>query len=109
MERRYFVYIMASRSRNLYIGVTNNLYRRTAQHKLKALRGFTARYKIDRLIYVECFGDIRVAIAREKQLKGWRRDKKIALIETTNPTWQDLAEVWFAKQRHTADPSLRWG
>ncbi len=109
MEKRYFVYIMAIRSLNLYIGVTNNLYRRTYQHKYKAFPGFTARYKIDRLVHVESFGDIRLAIAREKQIKGWRRDKKIALIKATNPAWQDLAETWFAEQNHTADPSLRSG
>ena len=102
MEKRYFVYIMSSRSRTLYIGVTNNLYRRTAQHKFDAFPGFTARYQIHRLVYVETFNSIRVAIAREKELKGWRREKKIALIETMNPTWQDLAEGWFAKERRTA-------
>ena len=109
MERRYFVYIMSSRSRNLYIGVTNNLYRRTYQHKHKAVPGFTAKYKIDRLVYFELFGDIRLAIAREKQVKAWGREKKIFLINSTNPAWQDLAEAWFAKKKRTADPSLRSG
>ncbi|HXU47649.1 MAG TPA: GIY-YIG nuclease family protein [Candidatus Binatia bacterium] len=109
MERRYFVYILSSRSRNLYIGVTNNLYRRTAQHRSKVFPGFTTRYNVNRLVYVECFDNIRIAIAREKQIKGWRRDKKLALITTTNPAWQDLAETWFPKQRQTPDPSLRSG
>ena len=97
MERNYFVYIMSSRSRTLYIGVTNNLTRRTVQHKQGAISGFTSSYKVHRLVYVERFTDIRLAISREKQLKSWRREKKVALIEGLNPMWQDLSEEWFAK------------
>lgn len=109
MDRRYFVYIMASRSRNLYTGVTNNVIRRTAEHKLGTVPGFTSRYRLYRLVYVESFPDIRRAISREKQVKSWRREKKIALIEQANPTWKDLAEKWFPEQGRTADPSLRSG
>jgi putative endonuclease len=87
----YYVYILASRSRTLYTGVTNSADRRIAQHKQKLLEGFTRRYNIDRLVHLETFTSIVNAIAREKQIKGWTRAKKIALIEAENPTWEDLA------------------
>jgi len=87
-----FVYILASKSGVLYVGVTNRLRRRIVEHRLKLVDGFSARYNITRLVYYEKFGDIRNAIAREKQIKGWLRVKKIALIESTNPRWKDLAE-----------------
>jgi putative endonuclease len=89
--RTYFVYILASKSRRLYIGITSDLERRVWQHKTKALGGFTARYNIDRLVHVEDYSDVHEAIAREKQLKNWRREKKIALIASRNPTWRDLS------------------
>ncbi|HVO63991.1 MAG TPA: GIY-YIG nuclease family protein [Terriglobales bacterium] len=108
-EHRYFVYILASRSHNFYIGVTNSLRRRVFQHKNHSFEGFTERYNIDRLVYYAVYGDIRNAIAREKQLKGWNRAKKIALIEGMNPTWQDLSEGWYddvvSELKSTADPS----
>jgi putative endonuclease len=87
--RNFFVYILANRSRGLYIGVTNDLTRRLAQHRV-ATEGHSARYRCERLVYVEATPDVRAAIAREKQLKGWRRDKKLALIQSVNPTWKDL-------------------
>ncbi|MEO5567212.1 MAG: GIY-YIG nuclease family protein [Gemmatimonadaceae bacterium] len=87
--RQYSVYILASRSRQLYIGVTNNLELRVAQHRV-ALRGFTAERRINQLVYYELTGDVRVAIQREKQLKGWRRLRKLRLVESMNPTWKDL-------------------
>jgi putative endonuclease len=90
----YCVYIMASRSLTLYIGVTRDLGRRTREHKQHAIEGFTSKYRVERLVYYERFVDIRAAIAREKQLKGWRRDKKIALIQSKNPTLIDLSEEW---------------
>jgi putative endonuclease len=93
-EHRYATYILASRSHQFYVGVTNNLERRMRQHREHAFEGFTARYNVDRLVWYQIFGDIRAAIAREKQLKGWRRAKKIQLIESENPTWQDLSEEW---------------
>jgi putative endonuclease len=89
---RYAVYILAGPSRVLYIGVTNDLERRLAEHQQGRIEGFSKRYRIDRLVYFEQTPDIRSAIAREKQLKGWRREKKIALIQNSNPTWRDLSE-----------------
>jgi putative endonuclease len=90
----YFVYIMASLSRTLYIGVTNDLVRRVHEHKMKELRGFTASYNINRLVWFEEFATPSDAIAQEKQLKNWRRDKKIQLIESVNPSWDDLSAGW---------------
>ncbi len=87
--RQYSVYILASRSRQLYIGVTNNLELRVAQHRV-AVYGFTAERRINQLVYYEMTGDVRVAIEREKQLKGWRRLRKLQLVESMNPTWKDL-------------------
>ena len=89
--KTYHVYIMASASRVLYVGVTGNLVRRVWEHKNKRVPGFTARYRVTELVYFEAFGDIRVAIAREKQIKGWLRARKIALIEASNPRWKDLS------------------
>jgi len=86
-----YVYIVASRSRVLYIGVTNEIARRLAAHRSKKLPGFTDRYNVSRLVYVETYPDPASAIAREKQLKCWRRDKKLGLIEAEYPTWRDLA------------------
>jgi putative endonuclease len=103
--KRCFVYIMTNRSRTLYTGVTNNLARRVLEHKLKLVPGFTSKYNIRRLVYFELFGDARAAIGREKQIKGWLRAKKIALIESTNPDWKDLSEGWYGKR----DPSSRRG
>ncbi len=95
LEKWYYVYIMTNRSKTLYIGITSKLHVRVFQHKTKALKGFTSEYKIDRLIYWEQFKNVNAAIAREKQLKGWRRIKKIQLIVNMNPTWNDLAADWY--------------
>jgi putative endonuclease len=92
---RYLVYFLASRSRTLYIGVTNNLERRILEHGTKIIPGFTNKYNICRLVYFEVFSDIRQAIQREKQPKGWKRCKKISLVESLNPTWEDLSMKWF--------------
>ena len=92
--KTYWVYIMASKSLNLYTGVTGNLQRRVLQHRNKLLQGFSARYNITRLVYYEDFGDIFAAIRREKQIKGWLRAKKIALIESSNRDWKDLSDGW---------------
>ena len=94
MERHYYTYIMASLSRRVYVGVTNNLIRRTVEHKEARVLGFTEKYRISRLVYFESFQYVRDAIAREKQIKGWRRSRKVALVESENPTWADLAEGW---------------
>lgn len=96
IQRRYFVYILANENRTIYIGVTSDLTRRIQQHRAKTCAGFTAKYAVSTLIYFEEFGDIRDAIAREKQLKGFRRAKKVALIEVQNPHWEDLAAAWFS-------------
>ena len=85
---------MASRSHNLYIGVTNDIARRVREHKSHEFEGFTERYNIDRLVWYETYQDVHRAIGREKQLKGWIRQKKNKLIEAINPTWQDLSEEW---------------
>lgn len=97
MAREHYVYIMASLSKVLYVGVTANLRERAWQHRSKASPGFTARYNINRLVYYERAPDARSAIAREKQVKSWRREKKVSLIESANPEWDDLAEGWFAE------------
>ena len=123
--RTYWTYILASHSRRLYIGVTNNLLRRIYQHRTEP-SGFCARYRTVRLVYFESASNPRDAIAREKQLKGWRREKKIALIEEWNAGWIDLAADWLPAPAHcrpersegpahpvsnsgSADPSLRSG
>ncbi len=106
MERTQFaVYILASRSRALYVGVTRDLRRRVWQHRDKLVPGFTAKFNIHRLVWYELTPNVAGAIAREKEIKAWRRSKKVALIESTNPTWEDLAAEWY----ETADPSLRSG
>ena len=90
----YYVYLLASgRHGTLYLGVTNNLIRRVYQHKHKLLGGFSARYGVDRLVWFECYDDPVSAITREKEIKKWRRDWKIALIERDNPDWLDLYEA----------------
>ena len=97
--RTYYVYLMASRSRVLYTGVTNNLARRVNEHKRGLIPGFTSRYRVTRLVYFEEFADVRDAIAREKEVKGWVRMRKLRLIEERNPTWADLADRWFREPR----------
>jgi putative endonuclease len=99
-QRKYhfYVYIMASRSHDLYIGFTNNIFRRVAEHRTARPGTYTARYNINRLVYYEHFAYVLNAIAREKklekELKDWSREKKLALISAANPTWQDLARDW---------------
>ena len=92
--KTYYVYIMASASRVLYIGVTNNIKRRAEQHRQRTMAGFAANYNTRELVHVESFGNVRAAIAREKQLKGWIRARKIALIESHNLRWKDLSAEW---------------
>ncbi|HEX8464535.1 MAG TPA: GIY-YIG nuclease family protein [Abditibacterium sp.] len=96
-ERRFYVYIMANASKTLYIGMTNDLERRVQEHKSKTIKGFTQRYNISKLVYFGEFHDPRDAIEYEKQLKGWLRAKKIALIEAENSTWRDLSADWLSK------------
>ena len=98
--RFYYVYIMTNRSKSLYTGVTGNLERRVLEHKQGIKGEFAARYKIDRLAYFERFGDIRAAIGREKQIKGWLRIKKIELVVSMNPEWKDLSEEWYVRHQY---------
>jgi len=95
MDRQFYVYIMTNRSRTLYAGVTNNLQRRVYEHKHKLVPGFTSKYNISQLVYFEVTSDVHSAIAREKQIKGWLRAKKIDLIESVNPGWVDLGADWY--------------
>lgn len=105
-HRYYYVYIMASLTGTLYVGVTGNLERRVFEHKQHLTPGFTSNYEVDRLLYFERFADIRDAIAREKQLKGWRRAKKIALFERENPGWVDISKEWFVRHRYQPDQTV---
>jgi len=90
----YYVYLLASRRNGtLYVGVTNDLIRRVYEHKIKAVPGFTSTYRVDRLVWFECYEEPISAITREKELKKWRRDWKISLIETDNPDWHDLFDA----------------
>ena len=106
MGKVYCVYILASRSRVLYTGVTSQLIERVNQHREGLVPGFTSRYRIHRLVYFESFSSPKWAIIREKQIKGFNRTKKVALIEARNPTWEDLAEKYFVQCPRKAGPSL---
>src|SRR5712672_462834 len=94
----YYVYIMSSKSRVLYVGITNDIRHRVWQHQHDELPSFTNKYRVHRLVYLEWFQYVHGAIEREKSIKGWLRERKIALIEVENPTWEDLSEAWFKKQ-----------
>lgn len=91
----YYVYILASYSGTLYVGVTNDIEGRILQHKSRSIKGFTKKYEVTRLLYYEEFDDVYLAIAREKEIKKWRREKKVALFEESNPGWVDLSKNWF--------------
>jgi len=106
-RKTYFVYIMTNRSRTLYIGLANSLLRRVREHKSGDGSQFTSKYKLDRLVYFERFEDVHKAIEREKQIKGWLRTKKIALIVSVNPAWRDLSLEWY--ERHAFQPDTAGG
>jgi putative endonuclease len=107
-DKRYYVYIMASKSRVIYVGITGSLMSRALQHKALEVEGFTKRYNVTRLVYYEVFQYVNNAISRETEIKKWRREKKVALIEASNPTWEDLAADWGTPIRPLkADSSLR--
>ena len=97
MSKEYYVYIMTNKSRTLHTGVTNDLIRRVHEHKNKLVPGFTSRYNIQFLVHYESTSSIHSAIQREKQIKGWLRSKKVALISSMNPKWKDLSEEWFVE------------
>jgi putative endonuclease len=93
-QHQYCVYIATNGSKTLYTGVTNDLKRRMFEHRNSLIPGFTSKYRIDRLVHFETTSDVRAAIAREKQIKGWKRVRKVALIEAENPRWLDLSKEW---------------
>ena len=93
--KTYYVYIMGSESGTLYVGITSNIKRRVYEHKNHLIQGFTNKYNVERLLYFKVIGDPASAIGREKQIKSWRREKKVALIDSTNPSWEDLSEDWY--------------
>jgi putative endonuclease len=107
MQREYYVYIMSNVSRTLYIGVTNDLERRVWEHKGKTKTGFTSRYNITLLVYIESYDGPSDAIAREKQLKRWSRSKKLAMIDSANPEWIDLSSAWAAEYSSQSAVSRR--
>ena len=103
--RQYYVYIMASRFGVLYTGVTRNLPQRVQQHREGTRPGFTSEFRVTRLVYFEVCGEPLVAIAREKEIKRWRRQKKLALVRSTNPGWRDLAATWFDRSDQRPSPA----
>ena len=114
--RSYYVYIMSNAARTLYVGVTNDLERRVDQYKQGTTPGFTSRYKVTYLVYYEETADVHEAIGREKQAKGWTRERKMALVEADNHGWRDLipspagraAYPWMAESRVSPNPSWSW-
>ncbi len=104
-RRQYYVYLLTNRSGTLYTGVTNDIQRRMYEHKNKLVEGFTNKYNIHMLVYYEVTSDVGEALTREKQIKAWRRSKRVALIESTNPQWRDLSDGWFSPA--PPDSSLR--
>jgi putative endonuclease len=105
-EHCYSIYIVASKSRVLYTGMTSNLSRRLYEHKNGLFEGFSKRYYCHRLVYYESFDEVDKAINRERQFKRWNRAKKIWLIERRNPTWEDLAAEWFTRHRYTPEKQV---
>jgi len=105
MPKIYYTYILASQRRVLYIGVTSNIEQRVFQHKVHAFGGFTAKYNVTNLVYFERYESVMTAIRREKEMKAWRREEKIRLMEAANPKWRDLSYGWY--QRHRYQPESR--
>ena len=105
MARQSYVYILTNATRKLYLGVTNDLVRRLHEHKSRLVPGYASKYNINWLVYYEQTSDVQSALAREKQIKAWRRSKKVALIETMNPRWRDLSLEW--QFESTQEPEAR--
>jgi putative endonuclease len=105
VPKLYYVYILASQRRVLYIGMTSSIEHRIFRHKTHAFEGFTAKYNVTTLVYFERHGDAMTAIRREKEMKAWRREEKIKLIESSNPNWKDLSYGWY--QRHRFQPDVK--
>lgn len=97
--KQFFVYILANSTKMTYIGITNNIERRVFEHKKGLIEGYTKKYNISKLVYLETGSDINMAIKREKQLKGWIRAKKVNLIESVNPNWDDLSLEWVVAEK----------
>ena len=93
--KQYYVYIVASKSRTLYTGITDDLVQRVFEHKNKLIEGFTKKYNITNLVYYDVTDDVQAAIQREKQAKGWLQKKKVAPIGAINPEWKDLSDGWY--------------
>jgi len=102
MPKVYYVYILASQTRCLYVGMTSNIEHRIFQHKTHVFETFTSKYNVTSFVYFEQHGDVMTAIRRETEMKAWRREEKIKLIESTNPKWKDLSYGWY--QRHRFQP-----
>jgi putative endonuclease len=108
--KAFFVYMVTNRSRGvLYTGLTNDLERRVSEHRNGTVKGFTKQYRVNRLVYYENYGDVRDAITREKEIKGWRREKKNALVRTLNPKWEDMGQKLFNRAVRGPSPSARLG
>lgn len=107
MPKIYYVYILSSQRRVLYIGMTSSIEQRVFQHKTHALGGFTAKYNVTNLVYFERHGDVLTAIRREKEMKARRREEKVSLVESANPKWRDLSYGWY--QRHCYQPDHKEG
>ena len=93
--KTYYLYIMASKTGTIYVGFTSDIKQRVYQHKNHLLAGFTDKYNVERLVYIETFGEAFAGIRREKQIKAWRREKKVRLIDSANPKWDDLSAEWY--------------
>jgi putative endonuclease len=106
MPKIYYVYILSSQRRVLYIGMSSNIEQRVFQHKTHAFGGFTATYNATSLVYLERHGAVMTAIRREKEMKAWRREEKIKLIESTNPKWRDLSYGWYQRHRYQPDQKV---
>jgi putative endonuclease len=100
-ERTYWVYILGSSSGTLYTGMSGNIKKRVFIHKQHLVKGFTDKYNVDRLLYYESFTDVWACIRREKEIKGWKREKKIALIDSVNEPWDDLSDGWYVEEAKT--------
>ena len=103
MSKLYYVYILSSQRRVLYVGMTSDIEQRLYQHKTHAFGGFTAKYNVTALVYIERHDAVMTAIRREKEMKAWRREEKIALIEKSNPHWKDLSYGWYQRGRYQPD------
>ncbi len=105
MPKTYYVYILSSQRRVLYIGMTSNVEQRVFQHKTHAFPGFTSKYNVTSLVYFERHSDVMAAIRREQEMKDWRREEKVRLIELDNPKWKDLSYGWYQRHRYQPDAS----